>query len=365
MLPQRLLQHSALIQKIAIGLCVLWSVFMLVMFWLSGAEETELAQRTGKRFIITLADGKVSGHQSVAPEVTKEAEDAALPPSEEEALDETIVQAVAVKDSTSSIPEVNPELVEKIAGVSLPRKVESMLKPWQYYMKPFRRQNELPLVAIVITGLGHSRAATEMALATDDRIGLSFSPYAQSVSSWAAASRLAGHEMYVDVPMQTTGYPADDPGPYSILTSRSNAYNIKYLQWAMSRFQGYVGLVAPMNEVVTSNMEVLQSLNEEIAKRGVMIVTQRSHAQLLPEETSRKISVVSMAADVWLDEELTEMSIQARLATLEQTAQRNGFAIGVAQAYPLTIKQIKYWQQTLGERGVMLAPVSFLTKLKH
>jgi polysaccharide deacetylase 2 family uncharacterized protein YibQ len=72
-----------------------------------------------------------------------------------------------------------------------------------------------------------------------------------------------------------------------------------------------------------------------------------------------------MNADVWLDEELTEMSIQARLSTLEQIAQRNGMAIGIIRSYPLSITQIKHWQETVSSHGLILAPASFISKLKN
>ena len=364
MLPKQLLQYSALIQKIAIALCAAWAVLMVTLLWMSGASETEDALKTGKRFIITVADGKVVGQQAAAEEETPHAEKPkeSLPAGEED-LDESIINNVKAKTVSSPIAEVNPDLVEKLGDISLPRIASSGLKPWQYYMKQFRRQNETPLVAIVITGLGQSREATDMALALDDHVSLSFSPYALQVNSWSIASRKSGHEMYIDLPMQTTAYPAEDPGPYSILLGRTAADNTKYLQWAMSRFQGYVGMVAPMNEVVTVNAEILKPITDELAKRGVLMLMQRNNNPAAPTDTKRN-DLASLSADIWLDEELTEISIQARLATLEQTAQRNGYAIGVAQAYPITLKQIQQWNSTIEDRGVVLVPLSFLAKLK-
>ena len=360
-----LARHAALLMKIGIALCLLWTGFMLVLLWLSGEQETARALVSGKRFIIYLADGRVEG---ATPAQKAEAKPAvAVPPppppaSEAAAQDDELL--AAVQPSSNPITQVSDDLVDKSTGTPLPKISASDVKPWHYYSKNFRRLNEFPLIAIVVTGLGHSKKEMELAVRLDDRIGLSFSPYATAIASWSAAARLTGHEMYVDLPLQTVGYPNEDPGPYAILLTHSNAENIKNLYWAMSRFQGYTGLVAPPGEVVTHNADTFAPLRSEIAPRGVMLLTGRDATFQVPTK-KEKNPLPLVNADVWIDEELSELSIQARLATLEQIAQRNGMAIGITRSYPLSLGQIKHWQDTVGSRGIVLAPASFIAKLKY
>lgn len=358
--------HLSTILKLFIAVLLAWVGFVAVIIWQSGSSETRDALASGKRFIIHVEDGRVEGAVTMVEAKSEEKGDVPPPAAEPTPADASAV--TAVQASSSPIAEVSEDMVDRSSGVSLPKISAADVKPWQYYIKTFRRQNELPLIAIIITGLGQSKKVTEMALGLDDRISLSFSPYGATVGSWAAASRLTGHEMYVDLPLQTINYPSKDPGPYSMLITRSNTENIKNLYWTMSRFQGYAGLVAPMDEVVTANADTFIPLAKEIERRGVMLLIGHVVTQPLEmEENSRsnKLELVTNTADVWIDEELTEMSMQARLATLEQIAQRNGYAVGIAQAYPLSINQIKHWQETLGERGAALAPVSAITKLKN
>ena len=361
-----LARHIGLLIKIGIAFGVLWAIAMLLIFWGSGTEETKQALASGKRFIIHIADGKIEG---AAPPVLEKKADAKpeipiSPPPENEELPAGAVESVAVQVSSTPITPASDDLVDKNTGVPLPKISDAGVKPWQHYSKIFRRQNELPMIAIIVTGLGHSKHETELALGLDDRIGLSFSPYANAIANWTNSARLTGHEMYVDLPLQSAGYPNDDPGPYSILASRSNTENAKNLSWAMSRFQGYVGLVAPPGEVVTRSVDTFAPLRDEISTRGLMVLIGHE-AALPPEKNKDKQKLVAMNADVWIDEELSEMSMQARLATLEQVAQRNGMAIGIVRSYPLSLTQIKLWQETLGSRGIVLTPASFITKLKY
>lgn len=363
-----------LILKLCIGLLLAWSVVMFVLFWLSGDKETKTAVASGKRFVVTIADGSVTGNEAPTPQDEAKPEDkpeaAAVPPPAPEPVKADASTVTNITASSNPIADISENLLEKVNGLSLPKVSENGERAMQYYAKNYRRQNELPVVAIIITGLGQSKKITEMALSLDDRISLAFSPYSPVAGSWAAASRLSGHELYLELPFQTDSYPETDPGPYSILLSRTQAENVKNMHWALSRFQGYAGVLAPIGEVITGNNDVFTPLAKEMATRGLMMVV--GHLPGPPvenEDGSVKKpahNLTTAYADVWIDEELTEMSIQARLATLEQIAQRNGYAIGIAQAYPLSIKQIKGWQLSLGERGLMLVPASLIPKvMKH
>lgn len=360
-------RHATLVQKICIGLLLAWFAGMLVLFWMSGEQETKEALISGKRYIVHIESGEIEGAVTLSVSESDE-ETSAL--NIEKAAEPIVGDATSVTNvqaSSTPIADVMDDMIDKKLGVALPKISESRQVPWQYYVKKYRRQDERPLVAIVITGLGHSKHITDMALALDDRFSLSFSPYARMVASWAAASRLTGHEMYIDLPFQTSTYPHSDPGPRSILISNSNTQNIKNLYWVMSRFQGYAGLVAPTTEIVTSNNDTYVPIMKEVARRGVMMLVGHPPTSLRSDEenSDRPRNLVSMNAHIWIDEELTEMAIQARLATLEQTAQRNGYAIGMAHAYPLTLDQLKYWRETMGSRGVMLAPLSFIANIRQ
>jgi polysaccharide deacetylase 2 family uncharacterized protein YibQ len=49
-----------------------------------------------------------------------------------------------------------------------------------------------------------------------------------------------------------------------------------------------------------------------------------------------------------------------KLSELETAARQDGYAIGVASAYPVTIAKIGEWAASAGARGFHLVPVSAL-----
>src|SRR5690606_3469210 len=93
---------------------------------------------------------------------------------------------------------------------------------WQRLARPFPPDETRPRIAIIVAGLGLSEAATTAAIQQlPAEISLSFSPYSNRIEEWVAMARAAGHEVLIDLPMEPTSFPRDDPGPRALLTSLS------------------------------------------------------------------------------------------------------------------------------------------------
>lgn len=273
-------------------------------------------------------------------------------------------ESVTIVPSKNPLPDMNEKLVEKREVGSLPVIGSDGTKPWHYYAKPFDRKGKQPMIAIIITGLGHSKRVTEKALMLPENFTLSFSPYARGVSSWAATARLTAHEKMVDLPMEPSNYPASDPGPYGLIIDKGLQENENRLQWLMSRFGGHIGFVTPNNEVYTHNEEALKVLLQSLANRGLMLVLAHEPAKTETKETLDTSSTANIISDMLVDEELLDTAIQTRLVALEQIATRRGFAVGIATATPLSIEQLRQWSDTLESKGIILVPVSAIAKLR-
>ncbi|MFN9114076.1 MAG: divergent polysaccharide deacetylase family protein, partial [Bacteroidota bacterium] len=217
---------------------------------------------------------------------------------------------------------------------------------------------------IIITGLGHSREVTEKSLALPAEVTLSFSPYAADVVSWANTARLTAHEKLVDVPLEPPGFPANDPGPFALMRDKGLQENENRLRWILSRFSGYVGVVTSRNEVYTADSEAFKVLLQSIANRGLLLMMPQPSARADIQEILGNSSTPHATADLILDEELLDVSIDSRLAMLEQEARKKGYAVGVIQATPLSLERVRVWAEGLESRGIRLAPVSAVVRLR-
>lgn len=255
---------------------------------------------------------------------------------------------------TAPLDQLEEEITE---GVKIPKIGADGTRPWAAYAKPFPRSEE-PLVAIIVSGLGQNNA-TQNAFRLHENFTLALSPYGREVEMWGNQARNAGHEVLVELPMQTESYPAVDPGPQGILTTLNPKENLERLHWVMSRFAGFVGLMPSANAVVPP--AVIHNCLNDIAARGLLLVElKQAAANSSAGEKKNESGLISLAINQRIDAEIDAAHIQKKLDELVATAKQNGKAIGLAHAYPLTMQLLQQWQKTLAEQGVRLAPISAL-----
>ncbi|MDE3016745.1 MAG: divergent polysaccharide deacetylase family protein [Pseudomonadota bacterium] len=348
---------AGLLWRAGLAALLVLALILLAVLWTSGARDTRQAMSDGRRLIIQLDTGEIEGKQitlNKPPPVL--AKTSAVNPA----------GASVPLSALAAMPPAAPKdaLMEKSADGPLPIIGQDGTKPWRYYAKPFDRTGSRPAIAIIVTGLGENIAATEEAIKLPENVTVSFSPYSRDIAGWRMAARTAGHEMMLDLPLQPGNYPVTDPGPYSLLVGNKNEVNEKHLDWLMSRFAGYTGFVTPPNDAFSADSDSFKVLLQLLAGRGLMLVMGDEPAEADTRQIINTANAAIVTADLLIDEDLSPIAIQARLTSLEQIARDRGYAIGIAQAYPLTMQQLAAWAARLNADGVTLVPVSFIVKLR-
>ncbi len=215
-----------------------------------------------------------------------------------------------------------------------------------------------PRVALLLSGIGLSQIDSEEAIrATPGAVSLAVSPYAAHPERILADARAAGHEILLSLPLEPDRYPIDDPGNRALLTGNPPPVNAQRLEWALTRFAGYVGATGALNglrgERFSGSADLMATLLQELAGRGLLYIDPRPSQPALPHATGRGV-------DVLIDEPApVRAEIEANLAKLEQAARDHGSALGlVSQPRPVTLDRIAAWAAGLEQRGLVLTPVS-------
>lgn len=235
---------------------------------------------------------------------------------------------------------------------------------WQRFAADFANPQGRPMVAVVVSGLGLSEAATEAAIRRlPPGITLSFSPYARRLDEWIALARAHGHEVLLDLPMEPESYPRDDPGPGALLTSLGPQENRARLQWVLGRGSAYVGLTGVMGSRFVASEESLAPVLRDVADRGLIFVDNRPGDGAAVEMLAAELELPLLVNDRTLDgQQASRPAIDARLAEVERLALTNGRALAIAHPYPVTIERLAEWSATLPGRRLALAPVSALLR---
>ena len=71
-----------------------------------------------------------------------------------------------------------------------------------------------------------------------------------------------------------------------------------------------------------------------------------------------KLRLPHAIADLTIDDTPNRVAIDAQFAELERRARTTGFALGLANGYPVTIERLSEWSRVLANKNPALAPVS-------
>ncbi len=254
-------------------------------------------------------------------------------------------------------------LLEKVDGVAKPLpKIDSRgRKPWEAYARPLTGNEKGQHVALMIEGMGLSRAATIAAIRKlPAEVSLVFDPYAPDLEDWLLRARLAGHEVFVGLPMESGKFPNEDPGPLALTTTVQVAENLKRLRTVLGSFGGYVGVVSTMGSKFNTADGQLKPVLQEIKARGLMFVDATRGSKSSVPTLAAEIDLPVVKNNVLLDEPPASGTIQRNLRNLEAFVSKNATAIAMARPYPVTIHQLQAWTRTLAEKKLVLVPVSSL-----
>jgi polysaccharide deacetylase 2 family uncharacterized protein YibQ len=239
----------------------------------------------------------------------------------------------------------------------LPRIAADGARPSQVYAHPYAETpttRGAPRIAVFVGGLGLDAETTSAAISRlPADVSLGIAPYGLDLSRIAARARGAGHEIWLQAPME--GVAGPDPGPHTLKTEASAAENEDSLHWMMARFVGYVGIANYLGAKFTADPSAVSPTLAEIARRGLIYLDDGSSAQSKVGDLAPGLNLKESRADV-----IAEGDIDEALARAEDIARRRGSAIVVASALPLTVDHVARWAQALESKGFALAPVSAL-----
>ena len=268
------------------------------------------------------------------------------------------------KPAAAKAPGGDPKLLDVSRHGAIPKIGTDGSKPYTVYARPRTLPpslKDLPRIAIVIGGLGISASGTAEAMAKlPAAVTFALAPYAPDIQKLAERARADDHELLVQAPMEPFDYPDNDPGPQTLLTSVTAEQNVDRLQWLMSRFQGYVGIVSFMGARFTATEHALSPVLNETAKRGLIFVDNGSSSRSVASQIAGNQNLPFAKADLILDAVPIAAEIDRALNRLEIVAREGGVAVGMATAQPGTIARIAEWAAKIEKRGFVLVPISMV-----
>jgi polysaccharide deacetylase 2 family uncharacterized protein YibQ len=244
----------------------------------------------------------------------------------------------------------------------LPRIASNGKSPFDVYaqLTPLAAQSSSqPKIAILLGGMGLNTRLTQKAIKElPGNVTFGFAPYGNDLQAQVNKARAQGHEVMLQLPMEPVGYPANDPGPNTLLAEADAADNLKSLHWNMSRFAGYTGISNYMGGRFLATPQSLKPILAELKARGLVFLEDANVAASATAEVASATGLKIRRAEVVIDASSDPVTIQAALEQLEALAKANGMAVGTGAGLEITIDTVADWARELESKGIMLVPVS-------
>tara|TARA_B100000003_G_scaffold69360_1_gene62154 strand:- start:664 stop:1905 length:1242 start_codon:yes stop_codon:yes gene_type:complete len=339
---------------------VLGGAGLLVGWVLVSAEKT-----IEKRIAITpavtvdvLADGETAPKNS-SRDKRKLGDQAAEDDSETTIANQSKETKNTLNNSDALVGIIFPHITEETETGPLPVIAPDGRQPWLEYSRGFKRADRKPRIALIISNLGLSDTYTKATLELlPEDITLSFSHVAPRLKSWVREARQKGHEILLDIPMEPIGFPKNDPGRATLLTSSNEVENLNRLEHIMKQAGGYVGLLGTLGTKFMLHSETFLPVLRSIKQRGLIYVDSRSTSRSLGPELASSIQLPKAFNNVFLDKEPSQEKIKNKLDELERIALKRRFAVGIAQPLPITIEILSQWTKELKTKQIALAPIT-------
>ena len=260
-------------------------------------------------------------------------------------------------------PAPDQRLVERSRHGLVPKIGSDGSKPIDVYARPIvssaRLKPGAPRIALVVGGMGLNRAATQIAAERlPGDVTLGFAPYGMELDKQVAQVREAGHEVILQLPMESFDGASDAAGPHTLVASATYEENLDSLQWLMSRFAGYIGVANFLGGKFTSDSRALAPMMREIGSRGLMFFDDGTSVRSMSSQIAQDQATSFRGADVAIDADSRPEAIEAALTRLEALARQKGTAVGFASGLPATVDRLARFAKSLEGRGIALTPLS-------
>ena len=348
---------------------ILYSAILVIFFggagivfgWVLVNAEKTIEKRIAMTPAVTV---EVLADDETAPKNSSKEQSQAKDQRIEDGSDKTIMEKSEKPKDTSEdrdalVGIIFPHITEETEDGPLPIIAADGRQPWLEYSRGFKRADRKPRIALIVTNLGLSATYTKAALKLlPEDITLSFSHVAPRLKSWIREARQKGHEVLMDIPMEPLGFPKNDPGRATLLTSSNEVENLNRLEHVMKKAGGYVGLLGTLGTKFMLHSETFLPILKTIKQRGLIYVDSRSTSRSLGPELASSIQLPRAFNNIFIDKEPSNQKIKSKLDELEKIALKKRFAVGIAQPFPLTIEILSQWAEKLKPKQISLAPIT-------
>ena len=216
------------------------------------------------------------------------------------------------------------------------------------------------IVSIIITNLGISKEVTgESIKLLPKEVTFSFSPYANKLNAQVIQAWSKGHDILIDMPLETKDFPKKDPGPLAMYTWVDTQKNINSLTKIMGSSSGYIGFLADSDSSYFNKKGEIRPLLGQIYERGLAFIEPYDGIS-----EGRKLAIKNNSPYARIDMSIPSLSthdeILQKLTKFEENIKKQKTTIVTLKAKRTSISALLAWTKTLPKKNIRIVPISVI-----
>jgi len=219
---------------------------------------------------------------------------------------------------------------------------------------------ERPQAAIILDDFGYSLQEFDLLRELYLPVSISILPHLPASRKVADLARAAGYEILLHLPMA----PKEDRRleDNTISSEMSQEEIEKVIEDDLKSLGPVSGVNNHMGSAATADRKVMEVIIGELKKHDLFFVDSVTTPHTVGYKVAVDFGVLTARRDVFLDNEKDPEYIKGQIRQLIAKARKNGRAIGIGHAHPITFQTIKEMLPEFEEAGVSLTTVSQLLK---
>jgi len=197
-------------------------------------------------------------------------------------------------------------------------------------------------LSFIITELGLSEKTTKTIVENlRPEIGITLSPYAPNLQEQIEFIKKDGHNVFINLPLETEDYPMNDSGPLTLMTASSANKNLGRLKELLEMAKNYDGFVAQKNHIFNAEDANVNPAIRKIFTEGFPIIDSNTKGKSFLGTLAARRNYPFAQNEIWLDDNLTPEAINKKIAAINEYGQAGQNLIVMLRPYPSSIKALQ------------------------
>lgn len=211
-------------------------------------------------------------------------------------------------------------------------------RPIDIHGQPYTITPQTSLIALVLLDLGTQPDFSKQALEQlPAEVTLAISPFIQDPAGWARKAKEFRHEILVNILMEPDNYPANDPGPQTLLNSLTEEKNLERLALGIQKVGMAVGVTHASGSSFTTYEASMEPVLKALRQRGMLFLDTLMSPYSVASKLTRKGGTSFLVANHFFGS--NPGSIDQELKKIQMIAQHKGSVVAVAPLSPFVLKR--------------------------